>query len=407
LNESHDVVVIGAGQAGLSISHELTRAGREHVVLERGRVAQSWRTRWDSFTLVLPNWTVRLAGNQYTGTEPDGFMSRDIFVEYMSAYAESFGAPVLEGIEVTSLEPADGGYRLSTSTGTLTAREVVVATGGFQRAHQPEPVRQLREALHVLDSGDYSHPNALPEGDVLVIGSGQTGCQIAEELADAGRTVHLACGKAPWMPRRIGSRDAFWWLAQSPFMQHTVADLPTPMARFSPNPQATGRRGGYDLHYRTLHAGGVTLTGHLAGVEDGRAWFADDLADSVAFADARYRDICGVVAKTAAALGEPVPELPEPAPFAASPPASVELSRIGAAVVCSGYRPMYGTWIRIPEAFDDMGLPLQVDGSSLVAPGLHFMGVPFQRVRGSASLYGVGADAERLAERMSSASPVA
>lgn len=403
---SHDVIVIGAGQAGLSISHELTRAGREHVVLERGAVAQSWRTRWDSFTLVLPSWTVRLAGRPYAGPEPDAFMPRDEFVEYMAAYAASFGAPVLEGVDVLSLTRSGTGFELSTSTGTMNAREVVIATGGFQRNFQPGAAGPLRESIQVLDSADYRSPESLPDGAVLVIGSGQTGCQVAEEVASTGRTAYLACGKAPWMLRRIGGRDVMWWLSRSPFMRHTLADLPSPLARLGANAQATGRRGGYDLHYRTLPESGVVLTGHLIGVEDGRAWFAEDLLDSVAFGDARYRDVGNMIAAVAVELGEAAPELPEPPPFAADAPTSIDLSTVGCAILCGGFRPVYTSWVGLPEAFDEMGFPLQVDGTSTVVPGLHFMGVPFQRSRASGSLFGVGADAEALAERMSSTAQI-
>lgn len=406
MNQSHDVVVIGAGSAGLSISHELTRAGREHVVLDRAEVAHSWRARWDSFALVLPNWAVRLAGAVYAGSEPDGFMPRDQFVDHLTSYARSFAAPVQEGVDVMSLTPGPGGFALETSIGPLTAREVVVATGGFQQSYRPAATQQIPASVQLLDAAEYRNPGSLPAGEVLVIGSGQTGCQLAEELLRAGRTVYLACGKAPWAPRRIGAHDAFWWLSRSAFMQQTTADLPSPLARLAPNPQLTGRDGGQDLNYRTLQAAGVILTGHLSGVEDGRLHFADDLADSVAFGDARYGDICQLVTNVAAQLGEPVPDLPVPAPFIASAPASVPVRNLGAAIVSSGYRPNYKSWIQVPEAFDEMGLPLQEDGSSTVVPGLHFMGVPFQRRRGSSSLFGVGSDAEALAERMESPTAV-
>lgn len=407
MSESHDVVVIGAGSAGLSISHELTRAGREHVVLDRGAVGQSWRTRWDSFSLVLPNWTVRLAGAQYAGPDPDGFMLKDQFIEHITGYARGFGAPVREGIAVTSLTPDSAGSLLETSSGPIKAREVVVATGGFQQPYRPAAVQQLPASVKVLNSDDYRNPDALQPGDVLVIGSGQTGCQLAEELRLSGRTVFLACGKAPWITRFTGDHDTFWWISQSAFMQHTTADLPSPLARLAPNPQSTGRNGGYDLHYRTLQAAGIVLTGHLLGVEDGRVHFAGDLPDSVAFGDARHADICKLITNVATQLGEPVPDFAPPSPFVADGPASVPVDRLSAAIVCSGYRPTYTSWIRSPEAFDEMGLPLQEQGSSTVVPGLHFMGAPFQRLRGSASLFGVGSDAEILAERMESPKAVA
>jgi cation diffusion facilitator CzcD-associated flavoprotein CzcO len=400
--EELDVVIIGAGQAGLSLSHELGAAGIEHVVLERGRVGQSWRGRWDSFCLVLPNWTIRMPGGEYHGADPDGFMGRDEFVAHIEAYTESFSAPVREGVAVDALTRDDvrGGFRLSTTGGEIHAREAVVATGAFQRPYRPAPVQELAKHVPVLDSGDYRNPSALPDGRILVIGSGQTGCQIAEELREAGRDVVLSCGRAPWQPRRIGNRDAFAWVADSPLMAMTAGDLPSPMARFGANPQASGRDGGHDLHYRTLQAMDVTLAGHLVGCEGGRVVFAADLADSVAFGDARYADLAELVARQAANWGVAAPELPLPPRFVADGPADLQVSTIGAAILTSGYRPDYARWMQIPGAFDDMGFPLQRDGSSTVAEGLHFMGVHFQRTRASATLYGVGGDARALAERM-------
>ncbi len=384
------------------MSHELTGARREHVILERRKVGQSWRGRWDSFCLVLPNWTIQLSGQPYDGPEPDGFMRRDDFVRHLSSYAESFQAPVREGVNVNSLQAGrDGGFLLSTSAGDITAREVVVASGGFQKPHRPAGVEQLPKSMLVLDVEGYTNPHALPSGKVLVVGCGQSGCQIAEELASAGRDVFLSCGRAPWVPRRIGDRDAIAWVVGTPFMNMTLADLPSPRARLSAMPQISGRDGGHDLNYRTLQAMGVNLVGHFVSVEDGRARFAPDLAESVAFGDARYNDIREVIKKSAAAQGLPAPEMPTPPPFSADAPERVELSDFGAAIITSGFRPDYESWIRFHEAFDDMGFPIQHDGSSTVVPGLHFMGVHFQRKRASAGLFGVGEDAQVLANRMS------
>ncbi|HEX6487991.1 MAG TPA: NAD(P)/FAD-dependent oxidoreductase [Candidatus Dormibacteraeota bacterium] len=399
--ETHDVVVVGAGQAGLSLSHELTRAGREHLVLERGEVGQSWRERWDSFCLVLPSWTISLPGGRYEGPEPDAFMPRDDFVQHLVTYARSFDAPIREHVTVTALDVDGGGtFRLTTSAGQIAAREVVIASGGYQRPHRPPAVAQLSPFVNVLTITEYSNPGALAPGKVLVLGSGQSGCQIAEELREAGREVWLACGRAPWTPRRLAGHDMMWWLLGSGFMNQTLADLPSPLARLIGNPQASGRGGGHDLHYRTLQALGVTLTGRLRGAEDGRAHFEADLHDSVAFGDGRYREIRERVAATAAAKGIPVPELADPPPFVADPPTAVDLTGFAAAILTAGFRPDYKSWVNLPNAFDDVGFPLQVDGSSTVVPGLHFMGVHFQRKRKSASLMGVGEDAEVLAERL-------
>jgi putative flavoprotein involved in K+ transport len=399
--ESCDVVIVGAGQAGLSLSNELSRSNREHIVLERGTVGQSWRNRWDGFCLVLPNWTVHLSGQPYAGADPDGFMARDEIVDYLSDYATSFRSPIRENVSVESLDREDDGcFRLRTSTGDIRAREVVLATGGYQKPYRPAGVRELPSSLQVIDAPGYSNPGALPPGKVLVIGSGQTGCQIAEEIHQAGREVVLACGRAPWQPRRVGDHDVIFWFIGTPFMDMTLADLPSPMARLGANPQTTGRDGGHDLHYRTLQAMGVTLTGHLVGSEDGQAHFASDLADSVAFGDARYNDIRDLVRRSAADKGLPAPEMPPAPSFVADAPGSVDLADFGAAIFTTGFRPDYASWVRLPEAFDGMGFPIQRDGSSTVIPGLHFMGVHFQRKRSSATLFGVGEDAGVLGKHM-------
>ncbi len=395
------MVIVGAGQAGLSLSHELTRARREHLVLERGKLGQSWRSRWDSFCLVLPNWTIRLPSQSYDGPEPNGFMPRDDIVRYLVAYAESFHAPVREGTNVNSLQVGPGGgFLLDTSAGDISAREVVVASGAYQKPHRPAGVEHLSKLMLVLDAESYTNPKAIPSGKVLVVGSGQSGCQIAEDLSLIGREVYLSCGRAPWLPRRIGDRDVIEWLVDTHFFEMMLGDLPSPMARLSANPQVSGRDGGRDLNCRTLQSMGVNLVGHFLGVEDGRARFAPDLAESVAFGDARYEDFREAVRKSAAARAVSAPEMPTPRPFSANPPETVKLDDFAAAIITSGFRPDYASWIRFPETFDDMGFPIQHDGSSMIVPGLHFMGVHFQRNRSSSLLLGVGEDAEVLANRM-------
>jgi len=401
MTEAVDVVVVGAGQAGLSISHELSHAGVVHVVLERGRVAETWRGRWDSFCLVIPNWTVRLPGAPYRGGDPDGFMPRDAIVAHLAGYARSFGAPVREGVSVSALEAgADGGFLLRTSVGTFRARQVVLASGGYQKAHRPPAAAQLPASLHVIDAEDYTNPQALPPGPVLVVGSGQTGCQLAEELVEAGRETSIACGRAPWIPRRLEGRDTIAWAVETPFFETTLAELPTPRARLWANPQASGRRGGHDLNYRTLHAMGVHMLGHLIGVEDGVAHFAPDLAESVAFGDGRYSDLCELIRKTCGARGVKPPEMPPPAPFTARSAERLDLRGFGAVIFTSGFRPDYTSWVRLPSAFDEVGFPIQQDGSSTVVQGLHFMGVHFQRKRRSATFLGVAEDASVLADRI-------
>ncbi len=400
--ETVNVAIVGAGQAGLSLSYELTRAAIEHVVFERGSVGESWRRRWDSFRLVVPNWTVHLPGARYDGDDPDGFMPKDEIVNYLERYARSFGAPIQSGVDVTAIEPRDDGtFTVRTSNAEIRAREVVLASGGYQRAHRPAAGRQMPvDSVLTIDAAGYTNPGALPEGDVLIVGSGQTGCQLAEECFEAGRNVYLACGRAPWVPRRIEGRDVLSWVLDSDFYETRLADLPSPSARLISNPQFTGHGGGRDLNYRTLQALGVELVGRFAGVDDGHIHFADDLHASVAFGDARYVEIRDLLAANCAARSVPVPAMPDPNPFEADPPASIDLARVGAVVFTTGFRPDYTSWVAAFNAFDDTGFPTQVDGSSTVVPGLHFMGVHFQRKRKSATLFGVAEDAAVLAEHM-------
>jgi putative flavoprotein involved in K+ transport len=401
MTEDVGVVVVGAGQAGLSLSYELSHAGVEHLILERDRVGASWRGRWDSFCLVTPNWTVQLPGGRYEGDDQNGFMPRDEVVAHLVSYADSFRAPVRGGVGVLGLEPGDDDrLLLRTSSGDIRAPHVIVATGAYQRPHRPPGVDGLQASLHIIDADEYSNPGALRPGKVLVVGSGQTGCQIAEDLFKGGRQVFLACGRAPWLPRRIEDRDIVAWIVETPFLEAKLADLPSPAARLIANVQTTGRDGGHDLHYRTLQASGVTLLGHFEGAEDGVAYFASDLADSVGFGDARYADACGLIRTSCSARGIAAPEMPPPAPFEADPPERLKLAGFGAVIFTSGFRPDYTRWIRFSDAFDEMGFPRQENGSSTVVPGLHFMGVHFQRKRKSATFLGVAEDAAIMAERI-------
>jgi len=398
--EEIDVVVIGAGQAGLAVSHELAGAGVSHVVLERDTVGGSWSGRWDSFCLVTPNHTIRLPGGAYHGDDPDGFLPRDGIVRHMSDYAASFGAPVRTGVAVTSLRPRpDGLLDLHTSDdGAIRARVVIVATGAFQEQTRPAWVADVPRGLAVLDTADYRNPRELPDGDVVIVGSGQCGCQFAEELALAGRRVVLACGHAPWAPRRFGGRDLVDWLLEIGFFDQRLAELPNPAARLWPSPQATGARGGHDLHTRTLQGLGVGLAGHLTGIGEGRAVFADDLADSVAWGDDRWADLRTGITRWSGAHGLPAPELPVPSPFDASTAVrEVQVRDIGAIVLTTGFHPAYRSWIEVPDAFDAAGYPLHTDGASAVVPGLYFVGVHFMRKRKSALLVGVGEDAAVVA----------
>lgn len=393
------MVVIGAGQAGLAVSHELRRRGVDHLVLERDRVAATWRGRWDSFTLVTPNWTLALPDQRYDGPQPEGHVPRDEIVGFLQRFADERAGPVTEGVAVESLEAdPEGGFRLATSEGELRAAEVVVATGAYQKAHRPAHGGDPPGGLTVIDAEDYRNPGQLAAGPVLVVGSGQTGCQLADDLLRDGREVLLACGRAPWLPRRCDGIDVVTWLARTPWFEMSLDGLPSPAARLAANVQLTGRDGGVDLHYRTLQAAGVRLAGRLLGFDGRRALLADDLAASVAFGDARHADVARLMAETLPRGGHPVPELPPPTPFdPGDPPLEVDLTGFAAVVFTSGFRPDYRRWVKL-DAFDEMGFPVAPDGIAGGFPGLYFCGVHFLRTRKSSLVFGVGEDAAIIAE---------
>jgi putative flavoprotein involved in K+ transport len=399
--EHVESAIVGGGQAGLATSRELGQAGIEHVVLERGRIGQSWRSLWDSFCLVTPNWTVRLPDGHYDGSDPDGFMAREEVVDHLERYAARLDARVRERVDVDSVEQhRAGGFVLRTSAGDLRADTVVVATGAYQRPHRPPAAATLPDDLLQIDAAAYRNERALPPGRVLVVGSGQTGCQIAEELREAGSEVFLACGKAPWVPRRLGGRDIVWWALETGFMEMTPESLPTPAARLAANVLASGRRGGHDLHLRTLRASGVTLLGHFLGATGNRARFALDLGETVAWGDERREQFMNLVRKLVADRGLEPPRIDEPAPFDPRAPDRLDLAGFGAVIFTGGFRPDYSSLLPWPQAFDEFGFPLQRDGASTVVPGLSFVGVHFMRKRKSATFAGVGEDAAVVARRI-------
>jgi putative flavoprotein involved in K+ transport len=396
-----DVAVIGAGQAGLATSWHLTRAKVDHVVLEGGRVAETWRSRrWDSFRLITPNWAIELPGAAYAGDEPDGYMSRPELVDFFESWVASFSPPVQGDTHVSQLEAdPEGGFVLRVADGRVRARKVVVASGGYQIAHRPAGAESLPAELHQVLAEDYRNPDALPPGNVLIVGSGQTGCQLALELHEADRRVYLACGRCPWVPRRVGGRDIVWWFRESGFFDRTRDLLTSPAARLVGNPQTTGHEGGHDLNFRTLHATGVELLGRFLGADGSTLHFADDLAASVDFGDARWAEIRGWIDRLCARTDIPAPDYDIPPPMRIKTRTEIDLLREGITSVIwtSGFRPDY-SWVKFP-VFDAMGFPVQVDGQTSV-PGLYFMGVHWMRKNKSAILYGVGEDAEIVARNI-------
>jgi putative flavoprotein involved in K+ transport len=396
--ERVETVVVGGGQAGLSTSRFLSERGREHVVLERGRVGETWRSeRWDGFFLNTPRWTQQLPGFEYAGDDPDGFAPLAEMIEYVEGYARSFDAPVREGVTVTGLRSRGGVYALETSAGELLADNVVLATGAFQRPTPSAPGAESATGVLQLHTSAYRRPDQLPDGGVLIVGSGQSGCQIADELLDAGRDVHLAVGRCPWLPRRYRGRDVLRWLELTGVLDQTVADLPSPSARLACNPPVSGNDGGHDCHPRWLAERGARLVGRVARIVGSTVSFAPGLEESLAFGEAFVaeleQEIDGYVAREGADAPEPDP------PRGPWPPAAeteeLDLAATGVTTIlwASGFRPDY-SWVDLPLVDGD-GWPVQERGVS-EHPGLYLVGVNWLHKRKSALLCGVGEDAAHV-----------
>ena len=395
-----NTVVIGAGQAGLAMSRLLTDALEDHVVLERGRVAERWRSeRWDSFRLLTPNWQTRLPGHRYEGADPHGFMPREAIVRFFDDYACSFRPPLMTGVEVRRVAPVAGGWRVWTSTGSYDAANVVVATGHYDQPRRPAVAAQLPSALTQIYARDYRNPRSVPDGAVLVVGSGPTGQQIANELAVAGRLVFLAVGRHRPLPRRYRGHDTYWWMDRMGTLGRTVDSLPYPEhAASAPSAVLAGERD--DLHLRRLVRHGVIPTGHLMGAQGRTLRFADDLATSLAAADRNTLIFRGQVDAFVDRLGmeAPVATSYEPAvpAWATSAPSELRLHEHGISSViwAAGYRRNF-SWIDAP-VFAESGEPVQRRGITS-APGLMFLGLRFMYRRNSNFIDGVGADAAYLA----------
>ena len=404
----HDALVIGAGQGGLAVSSFLARAGIEHVVLERSSIASSWREhRWDSFCTVTPNWSIRLPGAKYAGDDPDGFLARDELVRHFEGWARSFGAPVRCGIEAQLLRPAGGGFEVATSEGAFRARNVVVATSTYQHPHVPAVSARLPARLAQLTPHDYKHPGMLPPGAVLVAGSGQTGCQIAEELHEAGREVLLCVGRAGRLPRRYRGRDCLEWQRDMGYLDRTPEMLESPAARFRGDPHLTGRNGGYTLSLHDFHRRGIRLLGRLVGCEGERASLDAGLHAELRFADGFCERIVEQFERHIAERGIDAPE-PTAAELAGGPPHSGELpdivrevdlaaANVAAVVWATGYRYDF-SWVEAP-VLDPAGYPRAPGGVS-ACPGLYFVGLNWMTWRKSGILYGVGDDARNVAEHL-------
>lgn len=403
--EHHAVIVVGGGQAGLSVSYCLAQRGIDHVVLESERVAHSWRSeRWDSFCLVTPNWQCQLPGHPYSGPDPKGFMLKDQIVEYVESYAQKLGLPVREHVRVHSLVTGkSGNFELETSVGPFTADQVVIATGCYHEPRVPPCASQVPAQITQVHSSAYRNPRSLPEGPVLVVGTGQSGCQIAEDLHFSGRTVHLAVGDAPRCARRYRGRDVVEWLDALGYYDLPIDRHPNrEQVRDKTNHYVTGRDGGRDIDLRKLALEGMRLYGPLAAIANGRVSFVPKLRQHLDAADEVYRSINRTIDAyiEKAGLDAPAGIAYEPVwtPEEEATELELEAERIAAIVWCTGFSSNFG-WIGAP-VFDEQGFPVHDRGETCVS-GLYFLGLPWLYTWGSGRFSGVGRDAEYVAERIS------
>jgi putative flavoprotein involved in K+ transport len=397
------VAVIGGGQAGLSMSYHLLQHGIDHVLLEAKQAGGEWRDRrWDSFCLVTPNWQCRLPGFPYPGTDPHGFMARDEITRYLDEYVKSFNFPLLEQTAATRLRRGgDGRFRLTTTAGELTADQVVVATGPYQVPRTPRMSERLPETITQVHSADYRNPGQLPAGEVLVVGTGQSGCQIAEDLHLAGRLVHLSVGSAPRVARRYRGRDVVAWLDDLGYYNRAISDFADEDAvRFRANHYVTGRDGGHDIDLRAFAAQGMRLYGRLRNTTTGGVLsFADDLAKNLDAADAVSESIKDSIDGHIAASGAAAPDEPRYTPVwePGDSTEHAELDLTGAGVTSVVWATGFGAdyrWIEVP-VFDGRGYPTHRRGVTS-CPGLYFLGLPWQHTWGSGRFVGVAADAAHL-----------
>jgi len=389
------------------MSYCLKRRGIEHLVLERYRIGHAWREqRWDSFCLVTPNWQCQLPGHPYSGTDPKGFMRKDAIVRYLEAYAASFDPPVREGVTVRRVSRDSArAFTLQTSIGELSADQVVVAAGGYHAPKIPPIAQRLPSSIVQLNAAQYRRASSLPKGAVMVVGSGQSGCQIAEDLHLMGRTVHLCTGSAPRVARRYRGREVVEWLDQ---MGHY--DLPIDRhpdgkrVRKKANHYVTGRDGGRDIDLRKFAREGMQLHGRLMDVTEQSFVFGADLADNLDRADATNDRIKNsidafIVREGISAPAEPRTK-PQWTPSGPCAPLDLDAAGITAVIWCMGFATDF-SWIELP-VFDETGYPDHERGVT-PEPGLYFLGLPWLYTWGSGRFVGVGRDAEHLGERIGSA----
>jgi putative flavoprotein involved in K+ transport len=389
-------VVIGAGHAGLAASRYLTERSIDHVVLERGEVANSWRReRWESLRLFTPNWQSRLPGYSYAGVEPDGYMAMPEVVGFISHYAKVCAAPVRTHTTVTAVRREDSGYHVATTEGDFHCRAVVLATGACNQPHVPSLSQAIPVTIPCFTPFDYRTPEQLPQGGVLVVGASATGVQLAEEINRSGRPVTLSVGEHVRLPRTYRGRDVLWWMDASGVWDQRYDEIDDlPRARRLPSPQLVGMPDRTTLDLNALSSRGIELVGRLSMVRDGQLLFSGGLRHLFALADLKMERLLDSFDDWARETGvdADAPERPAPTRAPPSPRLRIDLRRgeIRSVVWATGFRPDY-RWLRVPVV-DEKGNLLH-DGGVVDAPGLYVLGLPVLRRRRSSFIHGADADA--------------
>ncbi|MFN6385943.1 MAG: MSMEG_0569 family flavin-dependent oxidoreductase [Pseudanabaena sp.] len=402
MTNHYPVVIVGGGQAGLSISYCLKERGLDHIIFEKNQIANAWRSqRWDSFCLVTPNWQCQLPGYPYKGNEPEGFIKKDEIVAYIENYARSFNPPIQEGVEVLNLRRGDRGiFEVTTSIGDYTADQVVVAAGAYHQPKIPKISERLPEHILQVHSSKYKNPESLPEGAVLVIGTGQSGCQIAEDLHLAGRKVHLCIGSAPRSPRRYRGKDAVEWLDLMGYYELSIDQHPQKeKVRSKANHYLTGRDGGREIDLRRFALEGMQLHGRLKNIASNKLEFFNDLKQNLDGADAVSESIKKTIDNFISKnnLDAPLepPYQPVWQPEMDIPDLDLAEANITTVIWCTGFQSDF-SWIEIP-VFDGKGYPGHDRGVTEVK-GLYFLGLPWLYTWGSGRFSGVAKDATYLAD---------
>jgi putative flavoprotein involved in K+ transport len=401
--EKVETLIVGGGQAGLAMSEQLSKRGLSHVVLERHRIAERWRSeRWDGLHANGPAWHDRLSGSSIAGVDPDGFATRDQMVDYLVGYADRIAAPVRCGVAVTSLHELGGGagFRAETSKGTIEAKNVVAATGPFQRPIIPALVPPETGIVQMHSNG-YRNPGQLPKGAVLVVGAGSSGAQIADELSRGGRRVYLSVGGHQRPPRRYRGRDAVWWLGVLGAWQATTRG---PLERHV-TIAVSGAYGGHTIDFRRLAGRGVMLLGRAEAFANGVMRFSPDLVSSLAQGDAYLSSLLDKADAYVAREGLDLPEEPAARAVAPEPPCvtdpilvlDLQGAGITAIVWATGYALDF-SWLKV-DAFDERGAPVHRCGVTNV-PGLYFLGLSWLSRRASSFIFGVEYDAAYLADHI-------